>query len=166
MSRSLISNVGVCSHLTSASFLPPPFSLRNRDKDLVSFLGSVEWFFRLNEGYLQLHRHLTGKWPVERALQNPRHFRRLCLIWAPPSILWKVVQTLVLLSRQKCFSPRIRSTYTNNLLRETELDTRFHGAAPFPPPPRSSLRCSGVVSDGRRGRVPLLGVINLLSDAL
>ena len=42
---------------------PPPFSPRNRDKDLVSFLGSVEWFFRLNEGYLQLHPHLTRKWP-------------------------------------------------------------------------------------------------------
>ena len=114
ISRSLISNVGgVRSHLTSASFLPPPplpFAIAIRISSPSS--GRSIGFFRLNEGSLQLHPHLTRKWPVGPALQNPCHFRRLCLIWAPPSILWKVVQTLVLLSRQKCFSPRIRSTYT------------------------------------------------------
>ena len=108
----LISNVGVRSHLTSASFLPspPPFSLRNRDKDLVSFLGSVgrsvDWFFRLNEGYLQLYPHLTRKWPVglwdwhskihatsrDGALYG--HLHRLCGKWSKHFLLSRQIMFL------------------------------------------------------------------------
>ena len=61
----LISDVGARSHSTSASFLsPPPFPFAIAIRISSPSSGRSIGFFRLNEGYLQLHPHLTGKWPV------------------------------------------------------------------------------------------------------
>ena len=75
---------------------PFPFAIAIRISSPSS--GRSIGFFRLNEGYLQLHPHLTGKWPVglwdwhskihatsgDGALYG--HLHRLCV---------KVVRTLL-----------------------------------------------------------------------